>query len=212
MPSPHGDSTVRVLSLGDSYTIGEGVSEVQRWPACLAAMLRERGIDVLPPVYVAKSGWTTAELLAALDEQEPFGSFDLVTLLIGTNNQYRGRAQEEYREEFRVLLRRAIRLASEAPERVIVLSIPDWGVTPFAEGRDRARIATEIDAFNAINRDETVRAHARYVDITQASRLHPASAAGVAADGLHPSDTTCREWARLVLPAALDALTGGGVR
>ena len=129
-----------------------------------------------------------------------------MTLLIGVNNQYRGRGTEEFRSQFRDLLSRAIAFADSRASRVIVLSIPDWGVTPFAAGRDRAKIGVEIDAFNAICREEAAHAGARYVDITPESRRVPNEPTLVARDGLHPSAVMYAEWARLVFPVALDAL------
>jgi lysophospholipase L1-like esterase len=172
-------------------------------------MLRARGIAVASPVIVARTGWTTDELSAGIDAAHPAGSYGLVTLLIGVNNQYRGRSSDEYRTQFRALLVRAIAFADSHASRVIVVSIPDWGVTPFAQGRDRARITTEIDAFNAVNRDETVRAGARYVDVTPMSRRAAVEKDLVAGDGLHPSATMYAEWARLALPVAVEALSGG---
>ena len=198
-----------MLALGDSYTIGEGVAEGDRWPVRLAAMLRARGIAVASPDIVARTGWTTDELSVGIDAARPGGSYGLVTLLIGVNNQYRGRSGEEYRTQFRALLARATTFAGSRASRVIVVSIPDWGVTPFAQGRDRARIATEIDAFNVINREETVRAGARYVDVTPMSKRAATEKELVAGDGLHPSATMYAEWARLALPVAVEALGGG---
>ncbi|MGH8078339.1 MAG: GDSL-type esterase/lipase family protein, partial [Lysobacter sp.] len=143
------------LALGDSYTIGEGVPEAGRWPVQLAAALRREGIDLADPRIIATTGWTTDELATAIDAAEPVGSFDFVSLLIGVNNQYRGRSVAEYRSEFTALLKRAIGFTGGRADRVLVLSIPDWGVTPFAaaqfaqqQGRDDAQIARELDAFN----------------------------------------------------------------
>ncbi|MDB4877128.1 MAG: lysophospholipase [Gemmatimonadetes bacterium] len=199
---------VRILALGDSYTIGEAVAESERWPVRLAELLRADGISSAEPLIVARTGWTTDELSSAIDAAdialaEPY---DLVTLLIGVNDQYRGRGTEEYRSHVRTLIDRAVAFAGARASRAIVLSIPDWGVTPFAEGRDRARIASEIDAFNAVGRDETSRAGARFVDVMPISRRAAAEPALVASDGLHPSGPMYDEWARLVLPVALDAL------
>jgi undecaprenyl-diphosphatase len=191
---PHSEHA-RYLALGDSYTIGESVSAEERFPSQLAAKLR-----LGEPQIIAKTGWTTDELNAAIDAADPKGPFDLVTLLIGVNNQYRGRDAEQYRTEFVGLLQRAIGFAGGAPKKVIVVSIPDWGVTPFAEGRDRAKIASEIDQFNAINREEAVRAGTRYVDITPVSRGNdPALVAG---DGLHPSGRQYGEWVKLIAAEA----------
>ncbi len=197
---------IRLLALGDSYTIGEAVASAERWPEQLAAMLRELGVEVEEIEIVAKTGWTTDELDVAIDRAAPRGHYDLVSLLIGVNNQYRGRPVEEYRGELRRLLGRAVGFAGGDASRVVVLSIPDWGVTPFAEGRDRAHIAREIDAFNAVNRAEAVAAGARYVDVTQASREAATDAGLIASDGLHPSGEMYRRWAGLVLPEAMAAL------
>lgn len=177
----------RYLALGDSYTIGESVRPDERFPNQLA---RELGLG--EPLIIAKTGWTTDELNAAIDAADPKGPYELVTLLIGVNNQYRGRDAEQYRGEFVALLRRAIGFAGSDPGKVIVVSIPDWGVTPFAAGRDRAKISREIDQFNAINREETARAGARYVDITPISRRDDPSL--IAADGLHPSGKQYAVW------------------
>ena len=197
---------MRFLALGDSYTIGEGVAPPERWPEQLAAMLRECGVDVNEIEIVAQTGWTTDELAAGIEAARPSGPYDLVSLLVGVNNQYRGRSVDEYREQFRRLLDRAIDFAGGEATRVIVLSIPDWGVTPFAEGRDREQIAREIDAFNAVNRAETTSAGARYVDITAISRQAATAPALLAHDGLHPSAQMYRRWAEEVLRHALSAL------
>ena len=132
--------------------------------------------------------------------------YDLVSLLIGVNNQYRGYDIQEYREQFVFLLNKAIEYAGGDPNRVIVLSIPDWGVTPFASGRDREQIAQSIDAFNAVNREESEKAGVHYVDITPISRLATGDAAMLAPDGLHPSGKMYAGWTQLVLPVILDLL------
>jgi lysophospholipase L1-like esterase len=201
---------MRYLALGDSYTIGESVATEERWPVQLAALVGERGVRLAEPVIVARTGWTTDELMAGIERPEPDGPFDLVSLLIGVNNQYRGGDLETYRAEFRALLAQAIEFAGGDPSRVIVLSIPDWGVTPFAQGRDRARIAAEIDRFNRVNRQETEAAGARYVDVTPVSRQAADDEALLAADRLHPSGEMYALWAQLVLPEALAALSQAG--
>ena len=137
---------VRYLALGDSYTIGEGVAPEGRWPEQLVARLRSKGVSIREPEIIAQTGWTTDELSAAITARNPHGPYALVSLLIGVNNQYRGRSVQEYRTQFLSLLHAAISLAGRDTGRVIVLSIPDWGVTPFAEGRDRAAIAAAIDS------------------------------------------------------------------
>jgi lysophospholipase L1-like esterase len=198
--------TIRYLALGDSYTIGESVAESERWPVRLAALLSEEGIDVEPPVIVARTGWTTDELAAGIDEAAPEGPFDLVTLLIGVNNQYREREAADYGAELCVLLSRAAELAGQRPGRVLVLSIPDWGVTPFAEGQDRAAIGAAIDRFNAVAADEANRAGARFLDITPATRRAAEDPALLAPDGLHPSGIAYEEWARAAVAEAKAAL------
>jgi len=200
---------VRFLALGDSYTIGEGVTEAGRWPVQLVARLREHGIAVDAPRIVATTGWTTDELSAAMDDAALKPGWALVTLLIGVNDQYRGRPAAGYRERFLGLLRRAADLAGDV-RRVVVVSIPDWGVTSFAEGRDRTAIANEIDTFNAIARDETLRAHARWVDVTPTSRDAAANPGMLVDDGLHPSAAQYARWVTLIAPAAEAALRERG--
>ncbi len=202
-PTP---ARLRILALGDSYTIGEGVAEELRWPVQLAARLREQGQAVRDPQIIARTGWTTDELSAAIDRSQPEGKFDLVTLLIGVNNQYRGRSADEYRVQFRALLERSVAFAGGRADRVLVLSIPDWSATPYAMSFDRARVASEIDAYNQINRQETEAAGAVYVDITPISRQAGADPELLAADGLHPSGKMYAAWVDLALPSALSAV------
>jgi len=192
------------LALGDSYTIGEQVAEADRWPVQLSVALRAAGIDVAEPRIIAKTGWTTDELAAGIDAAHITGTYALVSLLIGVNNQYRGRAAEEYRKQFRGLLDLAVGFAGARAPRVMALSIPDWGVMPFAEGRDPAAIGREIDAFNAVGRDEALRAGAHWVDVTPTSR--EARANWAAPDGLHPSGAQYAAWAELALIPAKAAL------
>ena len=189
------------LALGDSYTIGESVSPADRFPNQLARLLK-----IQDPVIIARTGWTTDELDRAIDAAKPQGPFDLVTLLVGVNNQYRGRSADEYRLQFDALLKRAIGFAGGRPGRVVVVSIPDWGVTPFAAGRDAKTIAEEIDRFNAINRRAAQSAGARYVDVTPISRRAAADRSLVAKDGLHPSARMYKEWVEVILPVARAAL------
>ena len=187
---------MRVLCLGDSYTIGEGVPASGRWPEQLVARWRARAMAVDSPVVIARTGWTTDELFAAVDRAPLHGTFDWVTLQIGVNNQYRGLPLDQFRTEFAVLLSRALDSAGGQARHVVVLSIPDWGVTPYAAGRDRERIAAEIDAYNDAARERAGRLGARWVDVTGLSRAHGADARFLAADGLHPSAAAYAEWAR----------------
>ena len=194
---------LRYLALGDSYTIGEGVAESGRWPVQLARSLRNDGIPMSEPRIIAQTGWTTDELDAAIDTALVFPEYDLVSLLIGVNNQYRGRDIEEYRAQFSGLLERAIHFAQDRRDRVLVLSIPDWGVTPFARGlaRDTQKVAAEIDVFNAVALETCMRRGVVFVDITDASRQRGAELEMLVDDGLHPSALMYAEWARLALPA-----------
>lgn len=206
MPDTDQQSPSRLLALGDSYTIGEAVEPDDRWPVRLAEMLSARGVRMAPPTIVARTGWTTDELTAGIATAGLAGFFDLVTLLIGVNDQYRGRGVDEFRLNLRVLIARALAFAGERADRVIVLSIPDWGVTPFARERDRSRVATEIDLFNTVVRDEAARAGARFVDVTAISRRAASEPGFVAPDELHPSAAMYAEWARVMLPVAGAAL------
>ncbi len=203
------------LALGDSYTIGEGVAPAGRWPAQLADALRERGIAIEDPRIIARTGWTTDELSAAITAEfdegkgvESLPTFGFVTLLIGVNNQYRGRDVDNYAVQFEALLDRAIGFAGDRRDRVMVLGIPDWGVTPFAagSGRDTARIAQELDAYNATARAICERRGIAFVDIAPVSRARGAEAKMLASDGLHPSAMMYSEWTADALPVALRLL------
>ena len=196
------------LALGDSYTIGEGVPEADLWPVRLAALLRGEGIALADPRIIATTGWTTDELSSAMDAAEPLGDWDFVSLLIGVNNQYRDRGVDDYVGEFATLLQRAIALAGGRAGRVLVLSIPDWGVTPFAResGRDLAQIAAELDAYNEAAKQICASLGVAFVDITGISRDRGGEADMLAGDGLHPSAAMHARWTEAALPAARDLL------
>lgn len=208
---PEHQGPARFLALGDSYTIGESVGSNQRWPVQLVKALRAEDIEVRHPRIIAKTGWTTDELSGAIEAAELKQAFDLVTLLVGVNDQYRERGVEEYREEMQALMGRAVRLAGGEARRVIVISIPDWGVTPFARKDERtpARIAGEIDSFNDVNRQLAESHGARYVDVTDISREVADDILLVANDGLHPSPQQYRRWTQRILPVARDILGDG---
>lgn len=202
----------RFLALGDSYSIGEGVAEDGRWPMQLADALRREGIAIRDPRIIATTGWTTSELSAAMDDAEPLGNdWNLVTLLIGVNNQYRGELLDDYRREFSALLDRAIACAGGRPSRVLVVSIPDWGVTPFAvkDGHDPDRIARELDAFNSAAHAMCHNRGVAFIDITTTSRRHGGESDMLAADGLHPSAVMYGLWTGAILPPARNCLRGG---
>ncbi len=181
-----------LLALGDSYTIGEGVDEADRFPNQVVMMLHSKGIYFEKPKIIATTGWTTDELMNAIEKENIKDTFDFVTLLIGVNNQYRGRSLDNYRKEFVELLDLAVKFSGGQKDHVIVLSIPDWGVTPFAEGRDRKKIAEEIDSFNAVNNEEALKQGTHYINITSSTREH---ASWVVNDGLHPNMQEYAIWA-----------------
>lgn len=195
---------LRYLALGDSYTIGEGVAVEGRWPVQLATALRAAGVDIADPQIIATTGWTTDELDAGIDAAVPQGPFDLVTLLIGVNNQYRGRSLDEYRTQFTALLRRATAFAGQRAHRVLVLAIPDWGVTPFAasSGRDLAQIARELDAYNATAAEVCAEHGIAFIDTAPVSRAHGGEATMLADDGLHPSAALYTHWYQQAYPVA----------
>ncbi|MEN9497662.1 MAG: hypothetical protein RL750_561 [Bacteroidota bacterium] len=187
------------LALGDSYTIGEAVAPNESFPFQLAALLRsdEHPVDELR--VVAKTGWTTDELSAAIDEAEQASpinhNYDLVSLLIGVNNQYRGRSVENFIEEFTDLLVRAIGYAQNDPKRVRVLSIPDWGVTPYAAERDREQIAREIDRYNEAKESICKQHGVIFIYITDLTREAADRPEWITTDGLHPAGADYRRWA-----------------
>lgn len=199
---------ITYLALGDSYTIGEAVAPAQSWPFQLVDILRDQRAEVEDPTILATTGWTSGELLSRLDRVTFLRpEYDLVSLLIGVNNQYRGRDPEEFRQELIVLLERAVALAGRDPQRVLVLSIPDYSVTPFAASRDPEDIALKLAVFNEIVRTEATKAGARYIDITPISLRAATQQELLAEDGLHPSGEMYALWADLVFPVACAALT-----
>lgn len=188
------------LALGDSYTIGESVEEEGRWPNQLIAKLNLTSPLFASPEIVAKTGWTTDELLEGIENKKLQSSYDFVSLLIGVNNQYRGRSLDNFKAELSILLDKAIALSYANAERVLVLSIPDWGVMPFAENRDRMKIAEEINQFNAVINRECKKRGIAFFDITPISRKAKEDPKLVAKDGLHPSEKMYREWVDLIAP------------
>jgi lysophospholipase L1-like esterase len=192
------------LALGDSYTIGESVDAADRYPVQAVSLLNKT--DHLPcrdPEIIALTGWTTGNLLQALDAvsmEKPTSTYRIVSLLIGVNNQFQGRTQSEYREQYAQLLEKSIALTGNCPSHVIVLSIPDYSVTPFGRSRDRAFIATQIDSFNAINHDLALAYKVNYIDVTAESRKAARDPTLIAGDGLHFSAKEYSYWARMMEP------------
>jgi lysophospholipase L1-like esterase len=195
----------RFLALGDSYTIGEGVADQERWPNQLVRLLRAEGTEIGDPHIVARTAWTTDELADAINGNAPKGPFDLVSLMVGVNDQYRSRPVQQFDTEFDKLLATAVGFAGSA-DRLLVISIPDWGATPFAQDRDRSVISAEIAAYNFSARKKAETAGAHWVDVTAISRSMLTEPALVAVDGLHPTAEMYRRWADAILPAARLAL------
>ncbi len=191
------------LALGDSYTIGQHVSSADNFPGQVYTLMKNAQVDFQLPRIIAQTGWTTDELetgIITANTAHPLQtSYDFVSLLIGVNNQYRGRSVSNYKSEFEELLRKAIRYAGDRADHVVVLSIPDWGVTPFANGRDRAQIAMEIDAYNAVNRQITQQYNVHYIDITPWTREAATDHSLLANDGLHPSGKEYKRWAEKIV-------------
>lgn len=186
------------LALGDSYTIGEAVPESGRWPVQLAQRLHWDA-----PQIIAHTGWTTDELALAIEAQQLHPRYAHVSLQIGVNNQYRGRTVANYTSEFRILLDRAIALAEGDAARVFVVSIPDWGVTTFAtrDGRGRAGIAAEIDAFNTAAQQVGKTRGVGFIDITPTSRDRGDDHDMLGDDGLHPSAAMYARWIDVIVHA-----------
>ena len=194
------------LALGDSYTIGQSVSASERFPVQLVSILQKNNIKIQNADIIAVTGWTTADLLNALRDQPVKANYTFVTLLIGVNNQYQGRSLDEYKSQFLQLLDSAVHLAGNKNDHVFVLSIPDYSVTPFAQGLDRQKIATEIDEFNAANKAISQNAGVQYLDITAISREAKDYPGLVAADGLHPSAAQYSRWDELLAPLVLNVI------
>lgn len=182
----------KFLALGDSYTIGESVDPDQRWPNQLAAKLK------LPaPEIIATTGWRTDQLMKAIADADLKPEYALVSLLIGVNNQYQGKPIEIYEREFEELLQSAINLAKGKKKNVFVVSIPDYGYTPFGKAKQE-KISAELDQYNAISKRITTRYGIRYFDITPISRKGLEDTTLVATDGLHPSGKMYAQWVELI--------------
>ena len=193
------------LALGDSYTIGEQVLPAENFPSQTVTLLNKAngGNHFAAPEIIAKTGWTTVEMDAAIDAAHLAKQYDIVSLLIGVNNQYRGRPVKNFKIEFEHLLQRAIQFANNKPNHVFVLSIPDWGVTPFAAGREGKKIASKIDAYNIICEKSAVAFKTHFINITKSQRADSNKPGFVAPDGLHPSAKEYSKWAVKLTDAIL---------
>lgn len=206
MKSPTPAKSYTYLALGDSYTIGEQVASQDNFPTQAVHLLEKAGMHVESPKIIAKTGWTTDELQADIHKAHISQKYDFVTLLIGVNNQYRGRSVIEYAAEFETLLKQAIGFAGNDTSHVIVLSIPDWGATPFGATRDRSQITQEIDDYNATNKRIAEKYKVHYIDITPGTREALYDLSLVTTDSLHPSAKEYAKWAKRVAEAIRESL------
>ena len=190
---PPKKSQIKFLALGDSYTIGESVDEKQRWPVQLADALRTAGYTIETPHIIATTGWRTDQLKKVIEEANLAPEYNLVSLLIGVNNQYQGKTAESYAPEFEELLNMAVKLAGGKKENVLVVSIPDYGFTPFGYPKQK-EISKALDEYNAISKRITEKAGVRYVNITDISRNGLTDPELVAYDKLHPSGKQYKLW------------------
>ncbi|MCE7733424.1 MAG: SGNH/GDSL hydrolase family protein [Candidatus Heimdallarchaeota archaeon] len=196
----------KFLALGDSYTIGESVSIEDRWPVQLQNILKQTGIDIDELKIVAVTGWTTSELQLGISNDLFAPPYDLVSLLIGVNNQYRNEDKNKYRSELTELIYQAIDFTGGDIEKVFVVSIPDWSTVPFAEGRDRNLIADEIDIFNKIKLEQCEKIGVKFIDITPISKTASNDPELTAEDGLHPSGKMYQLWMSEIVPVVRQML------
>ena len=196
----------KYLALGDSYTIGQSVREADRFPSQTVQLLRAQNISIRDAVYIATTGWTTKDLLTALNSQQPEKIFDIVSLLIGVNDQFEQSGTTGYGERFSALLNIAVDLAGGRKSRVFVLSIPDYSVTPFVPEKEKALVSMQIEQFNAINKEITLQNNITYIDITPSTRQAATDASLIANDGLHPSAKEYAVWANILAPLIKKAL------
>lgn len=193
-------SPVRFLALGDSYTIGKGVLDNERWPIQLADSLKIRGVVIDTVRIIATTGWRTDNLIQAISNQNlEKENYNLVSLLIGVNNQYQNKSIQQYIIEFPQLLDSAIKFAGGDTDRVFVVSIPDYAATPFGQDADPKQISKEIEQYNAINKIFADSYRVQYFDITPISKFGLFQPYLVANDGLHPSAIQYTEWVKLIL-------------
>jgi len=198
--TPTTSRSITYLALGDSYTIGQSVQPVDSYPNQLTSLLTVKSYNVQPPEIIAGTGWTTADLISIIANSDVVGKkFDFVTLLIGVNDEFQKKSQSTYRTQFAQVLNTAINFANGDSSKVFVLSIPDWGVTPFANGMDNV-VGPLIDQFNAINKDESNKRGVNYLDITDISREATTDPSLIAVDGLHPSAKMYGKWMQRLEP------------
>ncbi|MGE0590892.1 MAG: SGNH/GDSL hydrolase family protein [Cyclobacteriaceae bacterium] len=191
--SAQNSQPLKYLALGDSYTIGESVAENERWPVQLAEQLRAKGFEIDKPRIIATTGWRTDNLKNGINIAQIKETYDLVSLLIGVNNQYQGKPVDQYAIEYEDLLKTAVGLAGGDKEKVFVVSIPDYGFTPFGKPKQE-KISKELDEFNEVNKRITESYGIQYFNITDISRHGFDDPELVASDGLHPSGRQYKLW------------------
>ena len=183
------------LALGDSYTIGEAVLLRKSFPYQAVQLLRNKGLNIVAPEIIAKTGWTSGELIEAINQYKFLPQYDFISLLIGVNNQYRELSIQQYEIELEQLITQSITLTAGKPDHVAILSIPDYSITPFAQSMNGYKISKEIDNFNNTNRELAFRYKLHYIDITQGTREAKNHPDLIASDGLHPSEKEYARWA-----------------
>lgn len=206
MGSSLGLSAQDYLALGDSYTIGESVQESDRWPNQLAEVLKGTSLEVETVTIIAKTGWTTAELINGIESKKNTNQYDLVSLLIGVNNQYRGQSLERFETELIQLIKTALKYSKNGAQGVFLVSIPDWGVTPFAKDRDVKKIALEIQAFNKVIQKQANEFKLPFIDITSISKEAKTDLSLLAPDELHPSGKMYNFWVQKIKKELLKTL------
>jgi lysophospholipase L1-like esterase len=199
-------SNISFLALGDSYTIGENLPPDHRWPAQLTDSLQARGIEIQEPDIIAETGWTTDELMKNITQENPAKNYDLVSLLIGVNNQYRGYDISSYKTEFEQLLKKAISFADGESEQVFVLSIPDYSVTPFGKSKEPKTIAEELYNYNEVARRICNEYQVSFINITPISKKAANDSTLIADDNLHPSGKMYQQWVSKIIPIVLSKL------
>ena len=202
--------SIHYLALGDSYTIGASVERDDNFPNQTFQLLKSAGFKTSSIQIIAKNGWTAEDLITAVATTNKRNSYQVVTLLIGVNNQYQGRPSKEFEPSFLALLKSAITLTGNKPKRVFVISIPDWGITPFASGRDRKEIANEIDAYNWVCEKNAKAEGANFINITDAYRIDGSKPDYLSSDGLHPSKLEYSKWAIKLTQQIVNVLEAGG--
>lgn len=199
----------RFLALGDSYTIGEGLQQHESWPYLLKEALKRSGIPIADPEIIAQTGWTAAELEVAANAMNLAGPYDLIFLMVGVNDQYRGHPFGQLGDPYMRLIQFALSLVDGKRDRVICISIPDWGVTPFARDRNSQKISETIDAFNRETANLCRLENIKWVSVTDRSRELSIQTDMLVADGLHPSRGQYQSWVQCLLPFVLDSLSSG---